>query len=299
MQIFGAWEQQLHVSSGDQIAHATLAGTQSRLNPIQCVTLRNIPQEKSTSQKEDMWFLSPFGSSSIVIPKFFIWAREKRIGTLPVSSTSTLEEHGWCCRKMNNATFLTRFCFRVCKHKGLVAGTEFCFHTMIQRIFLEPSDCRSRSNWSCATKIQNNVRRMVGKIQRNWCKPCKVSWIVPRSSASASWTGGIIRAIGIPIDWFRGMNLPNFQRRKVLNVDRHLPCFSFLDQALTFVWVIITAWTLFWLSSARSNLPKVLIAFRRAFLASFFFGPPGTFFFWPQLWFQCCLLHQGTLFLFL
>ena len=68
----------------------------------------------------------------------------------------------WCCLKMNNTTFPTRFCLRVGKHKRLVARTKFCRYTMIQRIFLEPSDCRSLSNWSCATKIQNSVRRIVG-----------------------------------------------------------------------------------------------------------------------------------------
>ena len=38
--------------------------------------------------------LSPFEFSSTVIPQFFICGREKRTGTSPVSSTSTLVEHG-------------------------------------------------------------------------------------------------------------------------------------------------------------------------------------------------------------
>ena len=54
MLIFVALEQQLHVSSCEQIAQAILAGTQGRLNPIQCVPLWNIPLEMSTSQKLDM-----------------------------------------------------------------------------------------------------------------------------------------------------------------------------------------------------------------------------------------------------
>ena len=71
----------------------------------------------------------------------------------------------WCWLNMNKTTFPTSFCLRAGKHKRLIAVTEFCRNTIIQSIFLEPSDCLSRSNWSCATKIQNNVRRMVGKIQ--------------------------------------------------------------------------------------------------------------------------------------
>ena len=38
--------------------------------------------------------LSLFGSSSKVIPKFFIWEGENKMGTSLVSSTSTLVEHG-------------------------------------------------------------------------------------------------------------------------------------------------------------------------------------------------------------
>ena len=38
--------------------------------------------------------LSLFGSSSKVIPMFFIWEGENKTGTSPVSSTSTLVEHG-------------------------------------------------------------------------------------------------------------------------------------------------------------------------------------------------------------
>ena len=38
--------------------------------------------------------LSPFRSSSLVVPKFFIWERDNKMGTSPVSCTSTLAEHG-------------------------------------------------------------------------------------------------------------------------------------------------------------------------------------------------------------
>ena len=36
----------------------------------------------------------PFGSSAMVVPKFFICERENKMGSSPVSSTSTLVEHG-------------------------------------------------------------------------------------------------------------------------------------------------------------------------------------------------------------
>ena len=38
--------------------------------------------------------LSPYGFSSIVVPKFLIWRSENKIGTSPVSSTSTTVDHG-------------------------------------------------------------------------------------------------------------------------------------------------------------------------------------------------------------
>ena len=44
--------------------------------------------------------LSPFGPSSIVIPKFFLCARENRIGASLFPSTSTLVEHGGVVGKL-------------------------------------------------------------------------------------------------------------------------------------------------------------------------------------------------------
>ena len=196
----------------------------------------------------------------------------------------------WCCRKMNNATFPTRFCLRVGKHKRLIAGTEFCRDTMIQRIFLEPSDCRSWFNWSCATKIQNNVRRMVGKFQRNWSYPSKVCWITPRRC----WR--IVTTIRIPIGWFQSMTLSLFNGvprgwKSCLWVGTFL-AFSFLILALAIVWIKITVWTLFTWASAKSTLPKAFIVFRKAFLASFSLRPPSTIFFSPQLWILCLFFTE-------
>ena len=72
MLIFAPMEQKLHVSSGEQIAHAILAGTQDSSNPTQHVPLWSTKLEKSTSEKAGHVIVSPFGSSSIVILKFFI-----------------------------------------------------------------------------------------------------------------------------------------------------------------------------------------------------------------------------------
>ena len=90
--VFVPIEQKLHVSSGEPIAHVTLADTQDSSNPTQYVPFWNIQFLKSTSQKLDMYFLSPFGSSSTVVPKFFMCGRENRMGTSPVSTSSTLVE---------------------------------------------------------------------------------------------------------------------------------------------------------------------------------------------------------------
>ena len=64
------------------------------------------------------------GFNSIIISKFFIWARENRIGTFPVSSTSTLVEHGGVVGK-----WIIKLSQRVSvsgKHKRRTAKTEFC-----------------------------------------------------------------------------------------------------------------------------------------------------------------------------
>ena len=161
---------------------------------------------------------------------------------------------------------------------------------MIQRIFLEPSDCRSWSNWSCATKIQNNVRRMVGKFQRNWSYPSKVCWITPRRC----WR--IVRTIRIPIAWFQSMTLSLFNGvprgwKSCLWVGTFL-AFSSLILALAIVWIKITVWTLFTWASAKSTLPKAFIVFRKAFLASFSLGPPSTIFFSPQFWILCLFFTE-------
>ena len=54
MLIFAPIGQKLLVSSGEEIAHAILAGTQDSSNPTQYVQLWNIQLAKSTSQKQDM-----------------------------------------------------------------------------------------------------------------------------------------------------------------------------------------------------------------------------------------------------
>ena len=54
MLIFLPIEKKLHVSSGEQIAHATFAGTQDSSSPTQFVPLWSTQLEKSTSQKLDM-----------------------------------------------------------------------------------------------------------------------------------------------------------------------------------------------------------------------------------------------------
>ena len=108
--------------------------------------------------------LSPFGSNSTVVPKFFICGSENNLGTLPVSGTSTLVGHGGFVGKMNSTTFPASLHLRVGKHKGLIARAKLRGNAIMHRMFVESSDCRSWSSWSCTTKIQNNVCWMVGQI---------------------------------------------------------------------------------------------------------------------------------------
>ncbi len=56
MQIFSVREQKLHVSWGEQIAHAVLADMQDSSSPALCVPLWNIQLGKSRRQKLDMQF---------------------------------------------------------------------------------------------------------------------------------------------------------------------------------------------------------------------------------------------------
>ena len=54
MLVFAPIERKLHVSSGEQIANAILAGMQDSSSPTQYVQLWNSQLKKSTSQKLDM-----------------------------------------------------------------------------------------------------------------------------------------------------------------------------------------------------------------------------------------------------
>ena len=201
---------------------------------------------------------------------------------------------------MNNITFPTSFCLRVGKHKGLISGTEFCRNTTIQRIFLEPSDCRSRSNWPSAAKIQRNVCLMFGKVQRDWCHPCSMSRAKPFSSR----TRGIVSEAGIPVVWFPGTALSLFNwvlrswkswmwMRTLFPLSFFAPCLYLcvgwnycLD--LFFLWV-----------SAESTLLEAFITCRKAFLASFWNTKHNLLLTTILIHFPVLSLHQRMLFWFL
>ena len=57
-------------------------------------TMCPIMLERNTDQKAGHVIVSPIGSCPVAVPKFFICAMENKMGTSPVSSTSTLVEHG-------------------------------------------------------------------------------------------------------------------------------------------------------------------------------------------------------------
>ena len=163
MLMFAPIVQVLHVSLGEEIAHAMSADM--RLIKSKIMSLCRVFSWRRVQTKSWTCILSPFGSNSIVIPKLFIWGRDDRIGTSPVSSTSTLVEHESVVGKWMIQLSQQVSVSELANTKDLLQRQTICRDATIQRMFLEPSDCRSWSNWPCAAKIQNNVCWMVGKVQ--------------------------------------------------------------------------------------------------------------------------------------
>ena len=100
MLIFVAIEQKLHVSSGEQNAHATF-GWYARLvksNTI-CPIVEYSTGEKY-KPKAGHVIIAPFGSETGAIHQFCTCGKENRTSTSPVSSTSTLVEHGGVVGKL-------------------------------------------------------------------------------------------------------------------------------------------------------------------------------------------------------
>ena len=147
--------------------------------------------------------LCPWGSSSIVVPRFLIWGSENKIGTSLVSSTSPMVEHGGVVGKWTMQLSKQVSVSEFANTKGFVATTKFCLDTTIPCMFLKSFDCWSRSNRSCAAQTQNPVCRMVGKIQRGYRHPSSMS---SRAVPSCSLSPRIIRPLtGRPVIRFPGM----------------------------------------------------------------------------------------------
>ena len=147
--------------------------------------------------------LCPWGSSSIVVPRFLIWGSENKIGTSLVSSTSPMVAHGGVVGKWTMQLSKQVSVSEFANTKGFVATAKFCLDTMIPCMFLKSFDCWSRSNRSCAAQIQNPVCRMVGKIQRGYRHPSSMS---SRAVPSCSSSPRIIRPLtGRPVIRFPGM----------------------------------------------------------------------------------------------
>ena len=106
---------------------------------------------------------------------FHLRERENKMGTSPVSSTSSLGRTWSCCWKVFYATLHAGFCLGVGEHERLITTAEFRRNAIIPCMLLEYFDCRSRSNRPCAAKVQNNVWWMVGKIQWSGHHPCSTS----------------------------------------------------------------------------------------------------------------------------
>ena len=207
---------------------------------------------------------------------------------------------GWtrrCCRKLDNTALPTGLRLGVGKHKGLCATAKLCRNAIIQRMFLELSDCRSWSNWPCAAKIQNNVCRMVGKIQWDWCHTCSMSRSIPCTGSFSGSTWGSISWTGIPIVRFPEMTRSFFTGcfwfwKSWLRTSTFL-AFSFLIFASSFVRVVLfIICTLFWMIGTEFTFRNVVLTFRRNFLAFFTLGPPNTIFFWPPFKVLCLFFAE-------
>ena len=166
------------------------------------------------------------------IPRFCICRRENRICTSPFSSTSTLVEHGGVVGK---------WIMQLSKHVSVseLANTK----DLLQRQNSVVIPWYNTYFWNLLIAVLDPIDRvqprskttLVGKFQKNWSYPSKVSWIVPRSR----WR--IVRAIRIPIAWFPGMTLTLFNGffrgwKSWLWISTFL-ALTFLIIALAFVWI--------------------------------------------------------------
>ena len=224
--------------------------------------------------------LYPWGSSSIVVPNFLIWRSEKK-STSPVSSTSTMVEHGGVVGKwimqLSKKVSVTEFA----KTRDLLQRQNSLVKTIIPRMFLASFYCWSRSNRSCAAQILNHVCRMVGKIQRGPRHPSNMSF---RAIPPSSWSPRIIRPLtGRPEIRFPGMTTSFFKCFKGWKSGLRMSFFlalSFLVLSFACVVDIILACTFIGLVRAKTSLLIASIAFWQAFLALASFVPSIKVFFW-------------------
>ena len=121
--VFALTWQRLHVSSGDQVAHATWSLAETQDSSAKCPILECSAGEEYRPKAGHV-ILSHFGSSSIVVPKFFIWER-KQDGHLTCLKNINFGRTRWNCWKVNNATFLAGFCLGVGQHEKFVSTAEF------------------------------------------------------------------------------------------------------------------------------------------------------------------------------
>ena len=122
---------------------------------------------------------------------------------------------------MNNTTFPTSFCFRVGKHKRLIARTEFCCNAIIQRIFLKPSDCLFLIQLIVYNEDPEQRVSDGGQDPRvlTPSKLCILNCTTHSLNQQSNWSTNrlISEKNHVPLQ-------RNFQKLKILSVNGHIPC---------------------------------------------------------------------------
>ena len=179
--------------------------------------------------------LSPFGSNSIVIPKCFIWGWENKIGTLPVSRTSTLVEHGGVVGKWiiqlsqqvsvselaNTTGFLQR------QNSVVMPQYNACFWNLLIAA-LDPIDrVQPRSRTTCVGWLarSNGTAATHAVCLAPYHAAVPLVAQLEEASVKLEYNRQIPRNDKILLHWV-------FLILKVLIEDKHLPCLFFSDLCL-------------------------------------------------------------------
>ena len=193
MLVFALTWRRLHVSSGDQVAHATwsLADTQDSSSPTQYVPWWSAQLERNTDQKLDMklcllWI--QFNNRTQV----FHLREGKQDGHVTCLEHINLGGTWWNCWKVDNATFLAGFCLGIGKHERFVTTAEFRRSVIIPCMLLpEP---RVLNGWLDSMELPPSMQKKSTEPPSIW-SPGIVTPMTDRP---------IVRFPGLAISFFIG-----------------------------------------------------------------------------------------------